>query len=97
MFHQLILRSVTINLIRILYVWHRSQELYVYYGETRRLYIFTISNGVLQGGILSLKLFFVYMDELSKLLILVLAVLFTTFVLIMCFMWTTYVLCRHAQ
>ena len=30
---------------------------------------FTISNGVRQGGILSSKLFSVYMDDLSKLLI----------------------------
>ena len=41
---------------------------YVYYGETRRP-LFTISNSIRQGRILSPRLLSVYMDNLSKLLI----------------------------
>ena len=48
--------------------WYRSQQLCIQWGKTR-LSFFTISNGVRQGGILSPKLFLVYIDDLSKLLI----------------------------
>ena len=68
MFKQLILRNVPSILIRILCFWYRSQELCILWGNTRSSF-FTISNGVCQGGILSPKLFSVYMDDLSKLLI----------------------------
>ena len=37
--------------------------------EKHEVFFFTISNGVRQGRILSPKLFSVYMDDLSKLLI----------------------------
>ena len=47
-------------------MWYRSQELCTLRGNTRSS---IISNCVRQGGILSLKLFLVYMDDLSKLLI----------------------------
>ena len=36
-------------------------------GKTKSLF-FTITNGIRQGGILSPKLFSVYMDDLSKML-----------------------------
>ena len=68
MFKQLILRNVPSILIRILCFWYRSQELCILWGNTRSSF-FTISNSVRQGGILSPKLFSVYMDDLSKLLI----------------------------
>ena len=68
MFKQLILRDVPVILIRILCFWYRSQQLCILWGKTRSSF-FTISNGVRQGGILSPKLFSVYMDDLSKLLI----------------------------
>ena len=42
---------------------------FVYNGAKRGHLFFTISNGVRQGGILSPKLFSVYMDDLSNLLI----------------------------
>ena len=48
--------------------WYRSQLLCIQWGKTRSSF-FTISNGVRQGGILSPKLFIVYMDDLSHLLI----------------------------
>ena len=68
MFKQIILRNVPSILIRILCFWYRSQELCILWGNKRSSF-FTISNGVRQGGILSPKLFSVYMDDLSKLLI----------------------------
>ena len=92
MFKQLILRDVPVLLIRLLCVWYRSQQLCILWGKTGSS-LFTISNGVRQGGILSSKLFSVYMDYLSKLsnLVLVLVALLTTFALIMFFMRMIYV------
>ena len=68
MFKQLIPRDVPVLLIRTLCFWYRSQQLCILWGKTRPSF-FTISNSVRQGGILSPKLFSVYMDDLSKLLI----------------------------
>ena len=47
---------------------YRSQQLCIQWGKTWSSF-FTISNGVRQDGILSLKLFSIYMDDLSNLLI----------------------------
>ena len=55
-------------LVRILYIWYRCQKLCIQWGETKSS-LFTILNGVRQGGILSPKLFSVYMDDLSNMLI----------------------------
>ena len=68
MFKKLILRGVPIIIVRMLCFWYRSQQLCIQWGKTRSSF-FTISNGVRQGGILSPKLFSVYMDDLSNLLI----------------------------
>ena len=68
MFKKLILRGVPIIIVRMLCFWYRSQQLCIQWGKTRSSF-FTISNGVRQGGILSSKLFSVYMDDLSNLLI----------------------------
>ena len=54
-------------IVRILCFWYRSQQLCIQWGKTKSLF-FRITNGVLQGGILSPKLFSVYMDDLSKML-----------------------------
>ena len=56
-----------VNSVRILCFWYRSQQLCIQRGKTKSLF-FTITNGVRQGGILSPKLFSVYMDDLSKML-----------------------------
>ena len=68
MFKKLILRGVPIIIVRTLCFWHRSQQLCIQWGKTRSSF-FTISNAVRQGGILSPKLFSVYIDDLSNLLI----------------------------
>ena len=68
MFKQLILRNVLNILNHILCFWYRFHQLCILWGNTRSS-IFTISNGVRQGGILSPKLFSINMDDLSKLLI----------------------------
>ena len=68
MFKKLILTGVSIIIVRMLCFWYRSQQLCIQWGKTRSSF-FTISNGVRQGGILSPKLFSVYMDDLSNLLI----------------------------
>ena len=46
------------------YVWYRTQTICVKWGKLCSSY-FSVSNVVRQGGILSLKLFFVYVDNLS--------------------------------
>ena len=68
MFKKLILRGVPIIIVRMLCFWYCSQKLCIQRGKTRSSF-FTISNGVPQGGILFPKLFSVYMDDLSNLLI----------------------------
>ena len=67
-FKQLILSNVPIILIYISCFWYRSQELCILWRNTKSSF-FSISNGVRQSGILSPKLFYVYMDDLSTLLI----------------------------
>ena len=68
MFKKLILRDVPIIIVRVLCFWYRTQELCIQWGNMRSSF-FNISNGVRQGGILSPKLFSVYMDDLSNILI----------------------------
>ena len=68
MFKKLILRDVPIIIVRVLCFWYRTQVLCIQWGNMRSSF-FNISNGVRQGGILSPKLFSVYMDDLSNILI----------------------------
>ena len=67
LFKKLLLKDVPTAIVRILCSWYRSQQLCIQWGKTKSLF-FTITNGVRQGGILSPKLFSVYMDDLSKML-----------------------------
>ena len=68
MFKKLILRDVPIIIVRVLCFWYRTQELCIQWGNMGSSF-FNISNGVRQGGILSPKLFSVYMDDLSNILV----------------------------
>ena len=68
MFKKQILRDVPIIIVRVLCFWYLTQELCIQWGNMRSLFL-NISNGVRQGGILSPKLFSVYMDDLSNILI----------------------------
>ena len=96
LFKKLLIKGVPVILVRILCIWYRCQQLCIQWGKTKSSF-FTISNGVRQGGILSPKLFSVYMDDLSNMLIRkikirkALVVILIMYVSIMCFMQTTYV------
>ena len=68
LFKKLLIKGVPVILVRILCIWYRCQQLCIQWGKTKSSF-FTISNGVRQGGILSPKLFSVYMDDLSNMLI----------------------------
>ena len=64
LFSKLITRGVSCPLVRIIMFWYRSQTICVKWSKLCSPY-FIVSNGVRQGGILSPKLFFVYVDDLS--------------------------------
>ena len=60
--HCILLKKLRI--IRLLEYWYSSQLVYVQWGGFLSS-LFSVSNGVKQGGILSPVLFNIYMDELS--------------------------------
>ena len=64
LFSKLIARGVPCPLVRIIMFWYRTQTICVKWGNLCSSY-FSVSNGVRQGGILSPKLFSVYVDILS--------------------------------
>ena len=68
LFRKLITRKVPLMIVRMLIFWYSKQEMCIKWGQATSDY-FTISNGVRQGGILSPRLFAVYVDDLSKQLI----------------------------
>ena len=64
LFKKLILRNVPLCFIRLLRYWYKTQMMKVrwnnYFSDS-----FLVSNGVRQGGILSLYLFSLYIDDLT--------------------------------
>ena len=56
MFKNLILRDVPIIIVRVLCFWYRTQELCIQWDNMRSSF-FNITNGAIQGGILSPNLF----------------------------------------
>ena len=64
LFDKLIARGVKLIIVRILKFWYQNQLVCVKWGNSTSQ-CFTVSNGVRQGGILSPRLFNVYVDELS--------------------------------
>ena len=68
LFRKLLDRKTPILLVRILLFWYTKQTMCVKWGNCMSDY-FHVSNGVRQGGILSPKLYSVYVDDLSDYLV----------------------------
>ena len=68
LFRKLLDRKTPIVIVRILLFWYSKQTVCVKWGRCISDY-FSISNGIRQGGILSPKLFSVYVDDLSDKLV----------------------------
>ena len=68
LFRNLIIQKVPLMIVRMLFFWYNNQEMCIKWGQATSDY-FMVSNGVRQGGILSPRLFAVYVDDLSKQLI----------------------------
>ena len=68
LFKKLINRGIPIYLVKLLCYWYQHQSMYVKWGSTMSSK-FQVTNGVRQGGVLSPLLFYVYVNELSELLI----------------------------
>ena len=66
-FKKLIDRNVSMYLIKILCYWYQHQLMSVRWGCSISN-VFNVANGVRQGGMLSPKLFNIYINELSNIL-----------------------------
>ena len=64
-FNKLIKCGVPLYIVKILAVWYSSQTMCVQWGKSLSAE-FCVTNGVKQGGLVSPKLFNVYMDDLSS-------------------------------
>ena len=64
LFKKLVNRNVPAYIVRLLVFWYSHQQMFVKWGNVTSS-VFTVSNGVRQGGVLSPYLFNVYMDGLS--------------------------------
>ena len=65
LFSKLIQRNIPLVIVRIIAFWYQTQTMYIKWGKFNSIY-FKVSNGVRQGGVLSPKLFAVYIDDLSQ-------------------------------
>ena len=65
LFSKMIKRNVPLVIVRIIAYWYQTQTMCVQWGKVNSAY-FNVSNGVRQGGILSPKLFAIYVDDLSR-------------------------------
>ena len=64
LFKKLVNRNVPAYIVRLLVFWYSHQQMFVKWGNVMSS-VFTVSNGVRQGGVLSPYLFNVYMDGLN--------------------------------
>ena len=67
LFNKLIARGVPLLLVRLLCFWYNTQQFCIKWDNSTSAF-FKSSNGVRQGGILSPRLFSLYVDDLSLLL-----------------------------
>ena len=62
-------KNVPMVVVRVIAFWHQTQPMLIcllaYWGKANSDY-FNVSNGVRQGGVLSSKLFAIYIDDLSN-------------------------------
>ena len=65
LYKKLIHRKVPLYIVRFLLAWYSTQLINIRWGSTFST-VFKVTNGVKQGGIMSPRLFNVYMDDLSK-------------------------------
>ena len=65
LFDKLLNCGVPVYVVRMLLYWHTYQDFIVRWNNTLSP-SFKVSNGVRQGGILSPRLFSIYIDDLSK-------------------------------
>ena len=68
LFHKLTVRNVPKYIIRLLINWYQNQKVYIRWGASTSC-VYRASNCVKQGGILSPRLFNIYMDDLTNELI----------------------------
>ena len=65
LFSKLIQRNIPLVIVRIISFWYQTQTMCIKWGKFNSMY-FNVSNGVRQGGVLSPKLFAIYIDDLSQ-------------------------------
>ena len=65
LFSKLINRNIPLVIVRIIAFWYQTQPMCIKWGKISSAY-FNVSNGVRQGGVLSPKLFAIYVDNLSQ-------------------------------
>ena len=61
----MIKKKVPMVIVRVIAFWYQTQPMCIKWGKANSDY-FNILNGVRQGGVLSPKLFAIYIDDLSN-------------------------------
>ena len=61
----MIKKNVPMIIVRVIAFWYQTQPMCIKWGKANSDY-FNVSNGVRQDGVLSPKLFAIYIDDLSS-------------------------------